>query len=60
MSAAYARGPIVPGQTVTYDITDLVSAQIAAGSYRAIGVYTTGSANYMALGTTPTITVRYK
>lgn len=60
MSAAYARGPIAPGQTVTYDITDLVSAQIAAGSYRAIGVHTTGSTDYMALGTTPTITVRYR
>jgi hypothetical protein len=60
MSGEYVRGAIAPGETVTFDITDMIQNNIANGIDTSIGVYTTGSTDYMSLGTTPTINIRYK
>lgn len=60
MSGVGATGSIAVGETKTFDITSMIQNHIASGVDRAIGVHTTGSTDYMSLGTTPTVTIRYK
>jgi phage minor structural protein len=60
MSAPQTRGPIPVGETLSFDITDIIQNNIASGSDKALGVHTTGSTDYMSLGTQPTITIRYR
>jgi phage minor structural protein len=60
LSAVGATTSIAVGDTKTVDVTAMVQANIASGIDESIGVHTTGSTNYMALGTAPTLTIRYK
>lgn len=60
MSAVGATASLGVGQTGTFDITSMIQNHIANGTDKALGVHTTGSADYMSLGTTPTITIRYR
>jgi phage minor structural protein len=63
-SASYSASNTVnasaaAGQTVTVDVTNLVNLNIAKGTHHSIGVYNTGSTDYMSLGLTPTLHITY-
>lgn len=60
MSGVGATGSLAVGATGTFDITAMVQNNIANGVDNSIGIHTTGSTDYMSLGTRPTITIRYR
>jgi phage minor structural protein len=60
LSAVGATTTLAVGETKTVDITSMIQTNIANFTDNSIGVHTTGSTDYMSLGTTPTLVVRYK
>jgi phage minor structural protein len=60
LSGVGATTTMAVGQTKTVDITAMVRNNIANASDNSIGVYTTGSTDYMSLGTQPNLVIRYK
>ena len=59
MSGEYVVGTIAVGETKTFDIKTMIQNNIANGIDKSIGIYTTGSTDYMSLGLTPTINITY-
>jgi hypothetical protein len=60
LSAVGATTTMAVGETKTVDITAMIQSNIANFTDNSIGVHTTGSSDYMSLGVTPTLTIRYK
>lgn len=60
LSTANASTTLTVGETKTIDVTSLVQTEIASGGNISLGCYTTGTTNYMSLGTTPMLTIKYK
>jgi phage minor structural protein len=59
MTAVGATGSIAAGETKSFDITAMVQSYIANGTDNSIGIHTTGSTDYMSVGSRPTIVVKY-
>jgi phage minor structural protein len=59
ISGNYVTGTVANGGTYTIDITSLIQSNIASGSDRSLGIYISGTANYMSVTTRPSITITY-
>lgn len=59
MSPEYTAATVANGGAYTIDVTSLVQSKIASGPDLALGIYTTGTANYMKVTNTPSMSIRY-
>lgn len=61
ISGNYVAATVVNGGTYTIDVTSLIQSNIAPnGSVdKSLGIYTTGTANYMGVTTRPTLNITY-